>query len=136
MITRAQFVGEARTWLDTPYRHQGRLKGVSVDCVGLVIGVAQALGLSDFDVTDYDKRPDGTLQVRCEAHMMPIPRGDALPGDVLLFHWANNPIHLAILTDENTIIHAYLPNRKVVEHGIDAKWWGQVKQVYRVPGVE
>ncbi len=34
-------VRTARTWLGTPYHHQGRLKGVGVDCAGLLIGVAQ-----------------------------------------------------------------------------------------------
>ena len=34
-------VTEARTWVRTPYHHQARLKGVGVDCAGLVIGVAR-----------------------------------------------------------------------------------------------
>ena len=34
-----QIIQTARQWLDTPYHHQARVKGVGVDCIGLVIGV-------------------------------------------------------------------------------------------------
>ena len=36
-------VGEALTWLGTPYRHQGLRKGVGCDCLGLVLGVWRAV---------------------------------------------------------------------------------------------
>ena len=32
-------LAEARSWLGTPYRHQGGRKGVGCDCLGLVRGV-------------------------------------------------------------------------------------------------
>ena len=38
-LTRAAIVAEARTWIGTRYRHQGSLKGVGCDCLGLVRGV-------------------------------------------------------------------------------------------------
>ena len=37
--TRTDVVAAAREWLGTPFHHQARLRGVGVDCVGLVIGV-------------------------------------------------------------------------------------------------
>ena len=52
---------EARSWLDTPYHHQGRLKGVGVDCIGLIIGVAHALNLSEFDTHDYARIPNANM---------------------------------------------------------------------------
>ena len=33
-------VKEARTWIGTPFVHQGRTKGLACDCLGLMIGVA------------------------------------------------------------------------------------------------
>jgi cell wall-associated NlpC family hydrolase len=136
-VTRAQFVAEARTWVGTPYRHQGRLKGIACDCVGLVLCTAKALGLTDIEYLNYDKRPDGTLRTHCETNMEPIPRAKLGDGDVLLFHWSRNPMHLAIVTDAaaGVIVHAYLPNRRVVEHRTDEKWWTQVAACYHVPGV-
>lgn len=42
-------IQEARTWLGTPFKHQGRLKGQGVDCLGLLVGVAAALRLRGRD---------------------------------------------------------------------------------------
>ncbi len=49
-----QITAQARTWLDTAYHHQGRLKKSAkgnggVDCLGLVIGMIDELGMQDGD---------------------------------------------------------------------------------------
>jgi len=127
---------QARTWLHTPYHHQGRLKGVGVDCAGLVIGVARELGLSTFDITGYTARPDGdSLRQACQAQMQPLTIEQLRPGDVLLFRFDAHPGHLGFLVGIDTLLHAYLPRRRVVEHSLDAAWWHQVAGCYRLPGV-
>jgi NlpC/P60 family putative phage cell wall peptidase len=127
---------QARTWLNTPYHHQGRLKGVGVDCAGLIIGVAHELGLSDFEIGGYTPRPDGdSLRRACQAQMRPLTLDELAPGDVLLFRFDAHPGHLGFLSGPQTLLHAYLPRRKVVEHGLDAAWWRQVVGCYRLPGV-
>ena len=47
-------VAQARAWLGTPWRHQGRSPR-GVDCAGLVVLVARALGLADHDVAGYSR---------------------------------------------------------------------------------
>ena len=42
-LARATIVAEARAWIGTPYRHQGSLKGIGCDCLGLVRGVWRAV---------------------------------------------------------------------------------------------
>ena len=37
-------VQEAITWLGTPYHHQGRVKGVGVDCGTLICEVHKKIG--------------------------------------------------------------------------------------------
>lgn len=133
--TRAAFVAEALAWLDTPYRHQGRLKGVGVDCIGLVIGVCHALNLTSYDITGYDKRPDGRLRKTMETQLTTIPKHTAQAGDVLLFEFGSVPVHVGILIDANTLVHAYSPNRKVVANSLDARWRGLIAGAYHVPGV-
>jgi len=44
MVTRAEIIAEARTWLKTPWRHQGRLKGIACDCVGHIVCVPARVG--------------------------------------------------------------------------------------------
>ena len=136
MITRADFVAEARTWTGTPWRHQGRFKGLAVDCVGLVLETARALGACDFDFTNYERRPNGDLRTYCDALMERIPLAQVDAGDVILFAWNNSPVHLAIVTGPDTIIHAFVINRRVVEHRIDDRWRSLIAGAYRVPGVE
>jgi NlpC/P60 family putative phage cell wall peptidase len=137
MASGADVVRVARTWLGTPYHHQGRLKGVGVDCAGLLVGVARELGLSQFDATGYSGRPDGDSLIRvCQEQMTPIPLEELLSGDVLLFKFEAHAGHLGIYLGNNTLIHSYLPRRRVVEHSLDAWWWGQVAGQYRLPGVQ
>jgi cell wall-associated NlpC family hydrolase len=44
MTLAERIVAEAETWLNTPFRHQGRLKGQGVDCVGFISEVAREAG--------------------------------------------------------------------------------------------
>ena len=36
---------EALTWLGTPYHHQGRVKGVGVDCGQILISIYEKAGI-------------------------------------------------------------------------------------------
>lgn len=136
MIARADIVAAARGWLGTPWHHQGRLKGVGVDCVGVVIGVAGELGISDFDITGYGHRPDSRELERLAGHLMvEVPVAEAQPGDVLLLDVDKQPQHLAFVTDVG-MLHAYAPLRRVVEHRRDAAWDDRIVAVFQLPGVE
>jgi NlpC/P60 family putative phage cell wall peptidase len=139
VITGLEVVKAARSWIGTPFHHQGRVHGVGCDCVGLLIGVAHALDLSAFDTTGYARRPDGRmLKDHCDREMTPITRDEIAPGDVALFALTGDPQHLAIFGDYPdglSIIHAYMRNRKVVENRYDDVWAGRLVQAYRLPGV-
>lgn len=127
MVTRAELVAVARTWIGTPVRHQGRAKRVGVDCVGLIIGVCRELRLepyASFETGPYNRVPNGrTLRRLCDQAMDPVAPTALRPADVLLLKldwWA--PQHLAFVgvgPDERlTMIHAALINGRVVEHRI------------------
>jgi NlpC/P60 family putative phage cell wall peptidase len=139
-VTRADIVAEARSWIGTPFHHQGRLKGVGVDCAGLLICVARELGLSSFDVTGYARLPDGRqLKATCERLMEPIGLDAAGPGDVVLLRWTRQPQHVAIVADGpgyRTIIHAHEQAGQCVEHILDEIWARRVVRAYRIPGVD
>lgn len=114
-ITRADVLACARDWIDTPYQHQQRMRGVAVDCIGLPIGVARTLGLvaPDFDVQGYARTPDGSsLMALARLHMQSVPGGvEALaPGMVVVCVVDADPQHFGILGDYRhgglSIIHA------------------------------
>lgn len=133
--TRAKIIEEARSWIGTPFKHQGRLKGLAVDCAGLVIGIAHALQLSEFDYTAYSHQPDGiTLKRLLNQQLKPIFLSAAQSGDVLLMRFEAAPQHLAILSEE-AIIHAYAQVRCCAEHRLDEVWRSRIVSAYAYPGV-
>lgn len=134
MITRADIVDEARTWIDTPFHHQGRLKGVGVDCAGVIIGVAHALKLSEFDCRNYGREPTmGQMRILLEEHMIKVVT--PLPGDALLFSFDVMEQHLGMFTDANTIIHAYEKVGKCVEHRYSDLWLTRTRGIYQYKGI-
>lgn len=135
MVSRSEIIAEARTWLGTPFHHQGRLKGVGVDCAGVVIGVAKALGLSDFDTTAYPRIPSAEqLRRALDANMESIFVQDAKEGDVLVFCFDREEQHVGFLSDVG-IIHSYSQVKKCVEHSLDATWKSRIRGAYRFRGI-
>lgn len=137
---RARIVAEARTWIGTPWVHQHRAKGIGVDCAGLPIEICKGLNLSTFDLTDYDRLPDGVeLKRLCDEQMTPIPIRDMQPADAVLIQFVGRPQHLGILADYLygglSLIHATNAIGKVVEHRLSPEWRAKIVGAYRLPGV-
>jgi cell wall-associated NlpC family hydrolase len=145
MPTREEIVAEARSWIGTPYLHQARVKGVGVDCAGLLIGCCKNLGLlsQDFDVRGYPRSPDGmSMMALCDEYMTRISTDTMQLGDALLIRWGQDPQHLGLLGNYIygglSIIHALgTPDAKgrVIEHRLDKSTRGRMVAAYRLPGV-
>lgn len=135
MTTRQQVIETARSFLGCRWHHQGRSRA-GIDCVGLVIKTGHALGLSDFDITDYSRQPDPVrMRALLGEHMDTIAAADAKPGDVLLMRFEKEPQHVAIVTDIG-IIHAYAQVRRVTEHRLDSIWRARIVGAYQFKGLE
>jgi len=117
---RQAIIDTARTWIGTPYHHQGRSKSAGIDCIGLIVGVAADLGLKFNDYTDYQRFPDGVTLV-AELSKQATQTDEPHPGDIVCFKITQLPQHVAILSSKNTIIHAYAPHG-VVETHIPVSW--------------
>lgn len=132
-------VDEAITWLDTPYSHQGRKKRVGVDCVGIIIGVANELGLSDFQYNHgYQPLPDGTvLKDYMDRYLLPIPKEEMKAGDMMLcwFGKKDVPQHTAFVMPNNKMLHAYSNAKKVVTHRLTSFWEERFLQAYKYHGL-
>ena len=133
-------VTEARTWVGTPYHHQARLKGVGVDCAGLVIGVARALDLvaPAFDVAGYARQPDGwSFLAWADQHMSRIPRATMAPGHCVVVRFGKHPQHIGIVGDYLhgglSIIHARV-GKGVVETRLLLDDNMQFVAAYAMPG--
>lgn len=148
-VTREQIIKVARSWVGTPFMHQGRVKGKACDCVGLPVMVAKELGMQSRskpsgeldDGGNYSLEPEGTVVLdAARRHLIEKPIKTLTPGDALVMRMPNRPCHMAIVGEYNgrpTLIHAY--NRvkeQVVEHHLDDYWRTQIVACFRFPGVE
>ena len=146
MIPRARILGEAYTWLGTPFAHQGDLKGIGCDCIGLLSGVARNCGVEDAERWQLDRRRyqygpmpfPSMLRAAVSEYLDPLPLMDALAGDVLLMTFFREPMHFAIITEREPMrmIHGYQPVGRVVENSVDAKWHKRIIGTFRMRGVE
>lgn len=124
-------VDTARSYLGVPFVHQGRSKR-GVDCVGLLVCVAQDLGIPVSDDLQYGLNPDPVhLRAKLAENLDPIAMTDVLPGDVYLMRFDKDATHVAIVTDRG-IIHALSTVRGVVEHRLDAAWRARIRAAWRV----
>lgn len=140
-----EIIDVARSWLGVRFHHQGRDKQAGVDCLGLLIVIANTCELAFRNVllaaqdeTDYGHNPDPDyLRAKLESVLMLIDNKNARAGDIALFSIDGRAQHLALLADypcadELSMIHAYAPARKVIEHRLDAHWRKQMVAVFRM----
>lgn len=124
---------KAREWLDTPYHHQQSVKGIGVDCLGLVAGVAVELGIagkynaqSFIPFKGYSRNPNPNhMQKAMDAFLIPVCKPEI--GDIAWIETRENlPSHLAILVTPTSVIHADAFAKKVIESPLPGRphtWW-------------
>ena len=133
-------LAEALTWIGTPYRHQGRRKGVGCDCLGLVIGVWTAVyGAAPAEPGPYsadwaEAGSEDSLLGAARNWFREKPTTEAVPGDLLLFRWRQNlpAKHAGILTDKYRFLHAY-EGSAVVESALVPHWRRRIAGVFAFP---
>jgi cell wall-associated NlpC family hydrolase len=119
VATRAEIIAEARSYIGTPWQHQGRLKGVGVDCAGVVVGVGKTCGVISGDSwalgTGYGRQPNPIkMKMALDALLDRVRKENMLPGDVAwLRAGCDLAQHLGIFSERNTLIHAV--NYQVVQ---------------------
>jgi cell wall-associated NlpC family hydrolase len=150
-ITKLQKVEQqSRTWIGTKFKHQGRLKknennSGGVDCIGFIVGISKELGAKDknnkllheYDRRDYSREPNGNLLKDVfEKFLQPVKDPQNLkPGYILLIRFVKHPQHTAVVgthpNGELSMIHAYQPSGKVVEHLLTDHWKNKIVGVYK-----
>lgn len=149
MATPHDIVRIARTWLQTPFAHQGRQKGLRCDCIGLVIEVCREAGLiadaglpATWDQQGYGRLPQsyGPL-LPLLTYLQPVSRQAMQVGDVIVFQLVSgHPAHMGFLADGAdpfSLIHAYNARTqrqaKVQEHRLAGMWLRCLHSAYRLP---
>jgi NlpC/P60 family putative phage cell wall peptidase len=143
-----EILDEARSWIGTPFSHQGRIKGKRVDCIGLIEMIARAKHLIGFDETTplpdrwtgYAHMPEhGELEKALSHFLIKQRCSQVQPCDIIAIRMPSDPTrvakHVAIYTERDTIIHALALGkaRKCTEHRYDRGWKKYARGVYRFP---
>lgn len=132
-MTADDIIAAARAELGTPFRHQGRLPGIALDCAGLAVVVARHWHEVD-EPRAYGRSPHlGLLQQWVESQSF-ITSGQPVAGALLLMRFSSEPQHLAICAGD-TIIHSYGKSMKVVEHNFSPVWRARVVKSYLFKGM-
>lgn len=134
MITAAAITACARRQLGVPFKHQGRLPGMALDCVGLVVVVFGQLGVEITDQSGYSRSPHAGLlesHALAQAAFVSVPVNRYREGDVLLFRFFKATQHAALVTDHG-ILHCCASPGRVVEHVLDEAWRKRITHAFRL----
>jgi cell wall-associated NlpC family hydrolase len=124
-------VAAARGCVGTRFRAHGRMPGLGLDCVGVVLVAAAVLPLRPPVLPPYrlGGTPPDIASVFIEICATRIDR--ALPGDVIVIAPAPDQRHFGIVTPLG-MVHAHAGLGRVLEAPIDPDW--PVVQAWRLPG--
>lgn len=104
-------VDEARSYKGTPYIHKGRVKGVGVDCGGMIYQVYNPI-FGPFKPFPKDYPQDWALHRHKEIYLdfmreYVVPVSGPRMGGIAMFKVGRNFSHGAICTEKRTYIHAW-----------------------------
>ena len=117
----AAIIVAARGCVGTRFRAQGRIPGVALDCIGVVLVAAQAGGVA-FAVPPYRLGGDGEAGLDAELAGQGCARvAAAAPGDILVIAPAPGRRHLAVVVPGG-VVHAHAGLGRVVEGPLDPAW--------------
>ena len=146
MTSADTIIDTARSYLGTRFRHQGRTRAEGLDCLGLLLAIAQDIGVTwQADIgamhedRGYSHMPCTTeLRRGLELSLIAKPTEAMQITDIVLLCVQGRAQHLGILaryadSDDRSLIHAYAPARKVVEHRLDDAWRQAICGVYGLP---
>lgn len=130
---RQKIINEARSWIGSPFRHQGRSKQ-GVDCAGLIYVVYKnTVGLEpDKDFTFYQEKPSSIFVFRAiRSYATRIKECDAGPADVIIISFNNSATHLGIMTDIGIIHSDAIVGRVIEQESLS----GRIVAYFRMKGV-
>lgn len=138
-------VQNALTWVDTPYHHHARIKGVGVDCAQLILAVAHESGLITQDqVTNAPQyapqwhlhnREEKLLDVLTSFNCVEIDKESTQPGDIVCFQFGRTTSHLGIMISDTAFIHARYDVKKVVINNLHQDWFERWTKTFILPGI-
>ena len=132
-------IQEAMTWVDTPYHHLARCKGVGVDCAQLMAGIAENLSSKKINIETYsvEWHLHNRKELMCETlesfGCIQIPLEEAQPGDIITFKFGRVNSHLGLLLENEQFVHARMDVGRVVVNTLSGDWKARLGRAYKFP---
>lgn len=136
-VKASDLILSARSWMDTPWRHHQKCKKAGVDCVHLLMAIADEHNINYGTIGRYRRRPKGNQLLQ---HLSQYFRAKSLynllPGDILLFQIQHIPHHVGIYTGASLFIHADAAKEKVCYGVLEPKWLQCLTMVFQIPNID
>lgn len=157
--TRDDIAAEVRSWIGTPYHYQAAIKGVGVDCIGLISGVWKAVtGLDHVPIPPFNPlwiyhTPGESMYLGFQIYLDEVVKTfdrdyqttDFNTGDVILLRMvrrrpAKHGAFVLVNADGSvTMVHAAQQESAhqchVAEEPMDDYWLQRVAYVFKFRGV-
>jgi len=127
---------EARACIGTPWHHQGRVKGVGMDCIGLFVHCAKVAGCDFVDQITYKKLADEQrlLDALNSNGAIRIEVADIQPADLVFFRLFGRMQHAGIISDihPKRFIHIYNVGPALcAEADLESDWESRIHSFWR-----
>jgi cell wall-associated NlpC family hydrolase len=136
-MEREEVVSSAKSFLKTPWAHAGRIKGVGVDCTGLIICSLNENGAEIPDKFDYALGDEFySLLKILKSSCYTVNISEILPGDIILFRAKDMYNHVGMFVGENKFIHSYSDPAimRVTISRIDNYWRERIHSIHSYNG--
>lgn len=142
MRKRESFVAALRDLVGTPFKHQGRVPGVGLDCVGVGVVAALACGFDVRDVRAYTRQASGdSLLESLEKNGERISVDELQAGDCVAVWFdrgTKHAQHVAFMVEtepEIRVVHAWQDVGLVCECGLGAMS-RRIVAAFRIGGLD
>jgi len=129
----------AKTYVGTPFHHLGRVKKVGIDCIGIILGVAEELDISltiHPEFKRYGRRARQPLLNYMKEQFTKVNKREI---GCIVVSWydrmTKEPSHLGIAT-EIGMVHTNGHLGIAIEEHWSPKWVTRIVGYYKYPGVK
>lgn len=132
-----QIIEVAKTYSKTPWHHKGRLKGIGIDCCGLIICSCNECGLYIAEPENYGLGDEIEILVSTVSKYADLlPENDEMQlADIIIFRSRLMYNHCGLYSGNNNFIHADQGTGRVSETELDSKWRRRMHSTHRLRGL-
>lgn len=124
----------AKSFINTPYVHQGRTPHSGLDCIGLITESYRYAGVNIDDLPlnySHIPRPQ-TIMSNIVRYCHQVTFDSMQLGDIIVMRLRTHPQHLCLYVGENKIVHSYMSVGGVVEHELTKNYTKKIHSIYRL----